>query len=596
MTSIIPVLKQNNQDFEFFPTTAEILQAVSDNIFKEKTKDLLNDAGELVFDDYTKRKMQEHISILDICAGNGSALMQLKSNLTQKGFTHISLSAIEKSFILYSLLDDDIALVGTDYFAENMINKKADIVFCNPPFSQTEEWFKRLLTTTPACVKDIYFVCPSKQGLSKKYQTMFDEFVLSKGRKGEYTMSVLQNKTFSFTDGERSARVDAVVLHLSLKSKYEYSEKYDKDSLFSVHFPELETKLKKAGYSSYRDVEEDKNQQRRDLVVAQFGDDDIVKVLVEEYQMEYNEFMDAYSKLNEVPLLLLRKLDIDLYKAKELLFGFLTNLETRYWRKLFELYQPLREKLTSVSIKKLMDYVQSRNFSFTYANCLAVTVFAVKQTNRLLIEQVLTKYKHWAEVGNYHGYKSNQRLFDEGRFKDKINPDDIKTAYHATHRWTNTDIENIMPFTVGERKNLEYRIVDVGLTFEKDRWTCVENSTAWVACNDLMTIAKNFGYDGNLNIADTEHGKRYTVHGFDRNNNSVVLFEYKVFKNGNAHFFINKDFMIDIMLSVGKYLGWVHSKEQAMQDLDITSDEYDNAIGNLPQIANSLDRFPALPE
>lgn len=582
MDSLIQTLKTHDQDFEFYPTTNEILVKIAETL-----KGYLRAYGD------DKRSYKNGgFTILDVCAGDGNALLTLKQQLEKADF--ICLQGIEKSPMLYSMWDNSINLVGTDFFQENLHSKTANVLFCNPPFSQTETWFKRLLTEHSSRVQHIFFVCPSKQGLSDKYRDMFNDFKFAKDSKNHYdiSMTVLQNEngeTFSFENADRSARVDTVILHIDLHKYAEYRdfERSDRDALFAQYFPELQNKLEHSeDYSYKRKAREEKSKELESFMLSQAGEQDLVKILVDSFCAERNEFLDAYNKLNDVPTLLLDKLDIDLSKAKNLLFKTLQELDTQYWSKLFKLYEPLKQKLTSSSVNRLMKYVSERNIAFNYDNCLAVTLLAVQKTNEMIVQQLLDKYKHWAEVGNYKAYKSNQRLFNEGRFKDCIAPEDLTNNWSYgsdKKRWHEVSIDNIMPFSIGERKKLEYRIVDCHLSFSGGySWAGFDpNSSAMQAVHDIIIIARNLGYTVSDFEQTCDYGDRVSVYATDRNGKNIVLFDFKVFKNGNAHFFLNKGLMIDIMLVVGKYLGWVHTKEQVMDDLDITGEEYDNAVKDL---------------
>lgn len=582
MYSLIQTLKDNNQDFEFYPTTNEILVKIANTLKDSLSKD-------------HNYRQTNSFTILDVCAGNGNALSALKQHLKEeKEIDFINLQGIEKSPILYGTWDESIELVGTDFFQENLYNKTADILFCNPPFSQTETWFKRLLDNCSSRIKHIFFVCPSKQGLSDKYHDMFDDFRFNKDKYNKHgiQMTVLQNEhseSFSFKTADRSARVETVVLHIDL-SEYahlRYVERTDEDALFKQYFPELQNKLERTEDYSYRQQErEDRDAAINTLMLEQTGEQDLVRILVDAFNKERDEFLDAYNKLNDVPVLLLNKLNIDLSKAKKLLFKTLKELDSTYWGKLLQLYEPLKQKLTSQSINLLMNYVSERNISFTYDNCLAVTLLAIQKTNDMIVGQLLDKYKHWAEVGNYKSYKSNQRLFNEGYFKDFVEPEDLNVqgVHSAGPKWGNTPLEKIMPFGIGERKKLEYRIVDCHLSFKNGcySWNNFDiNSSGMRAVNDIIVIARNLGYAVTNFEQVCDYGDRISVFATDRNGKEIVLFDFKVFKNGNAHFFLNKGLMIDIMLVVGKHLGWIHNKEQAVDDLGITSEEYDNAVKDL---------------
>ena len=114
--SLVEELKEKQEDFQWYPTTDEILTVVAKNI-----------AGKI--DRY-------RLSILDIGAGNGSALNKLQNFLQQKkrrdddsSLYKVEKFAIEKSQTLISNMNNDIFILGTDFMQQTLIDKDVDIIF-----------------------------------------------------------------------------------------------------------------------------------------------------------------------------------------------------------------------------------------------------------------------------------------------------------------------------------------------------------------------------------------------------------------------------------------------------------------------------------
>lgn len=129
---LIQTIKQFNQDFEWYPTTDEQL--------------------DLIKSDFKAMKgIGERPSLLDVGAGNGKAL---------KFLTEGKRYAIEKSVPLLSSLDKDIFVVGTDFKEQTLIDKRTDIVFCNPPYSEFSYFAQRIIEEANA--KYIYLILPSR--------------------------------------------------------------------------------------------------------------------------------------------------------------------------------------------------------------------------------------------------------------------------------------------------------------------------------------------------------------------------------------------------------------------------------------------------
>ena len=187
MNAIYSELKNHNQDFEFYPTTKEILQYVYGDI---------------------KENFRDKVSILDIGAGNGSALNLLegfhpkKDGRSEANF-YFKKYAIEKSKILLNQLSEDIFIIGTDFYEQSLIDKTMDILFCNPPYSEYEMWFEKILQE--ANCKRIYMVIPERWKKTERFSRIMERRNLD--------FEILGNT--SFIDSEfRQARANVDILKI----------------------------------------------------------------------------------------------------------------------------------------------------------------------------------------------------------------------------------------------------------------------------------------------------------------------------------------------------------------------------------------------
>lgn len=98
--STLSLVKECEQDFEWYPSTPEIIAAVAADL---ADKDRANDDG------------LASCTVLDCGAGDGRVLSQLTTG--QK-------YAIEKSPVLIQSLPDNIFVVGTDFHAQTLIDKR----------------------------------------------------------------------------------------------------------------------------------------------------------------------------------------------------------------------------------------------------------------------------------------------------------------------------------------------------------------------------------------------------------------------------------------------------------------------------------------
>jgi hypothetical protein len=204
-TALINELKANGQDHEFYPTTKEILDAAIRDIKRHR-------------DEYGRETSIR--SVLDIGAGNGKALQAFKDGLDSVR----ELYAIEKSLILCSHMDEGIFIVGTDIMQQSLLSKTVDMIFCNPPYSDFEEWTVKIIRE--AASRLVYLVIPKRW----KDSLLIQEAISFR----DAVVKVVGN--FSFEDAEdRKARAYVDLLRIT------YIDNKDDafDSFFHAQFSEL---------------------------------------------------------------------------------------------------------------------------------------------------------------------------------------------------------------------------------------------------------------------------------------------------------------------------------------------------------------------
>ena len=170
---ILGYLKENDQDFEWYPTTEEILNCIKDNV-KERFYDRFSD------------NEQPRVSVLDCGAGDGRALRAIANGS--------EMYAIEKSERLIFEMSEDIYIVGTEFHQNTIIDKKADVVFSNPPYSEYQEWATKIIKEANSTI--IYLVIPNR-------------WVDSAPIKDALSLRNCEAKvigSFDFLDAERKAR------------------------------------------------------------------------------------------------------------------------------------------------------------------------------------------------------------------------------------------------------------------------------------------------------------------------------------------------------------------------------------------------------
>lgn len=170
-------LKANDEDYEFYPTTDEIIRQVIRNI-----EGLM-----------CSRRHKKINSIMDIGAGDGRVLKAIQAALAV-GHTFVECYAIEKAMFHLSNMPKDITVVGTDFEQQTLVDKKVDLIFCNPPYSEFEHWALRIIREASAGF--IYLVIPRRWRDSVDIKRALDSRSAEVASLGE----------FDFEDADRRAQ------------------------------------------------------------------------------------------------------------------------------------------------------------------------------------------------------------------------------------------------------------------------------------------------------------------------------------------------------------------------------------------------------
>ncbi|MCJ7774378.1 MAG: hypothetical protein MUP22_14745 [Desulfobacterales bacterium] len=179
---VVKQLKKNDQDFEWYPTTNEILERIKKDIWKQRGNKF-------------RPNEWPSFSMLDIGAGNGKSLDYLKPSKKY---------AIEKSLIHNNDLPADIFVIGTEFYESTLIDKQVDVVFCNPPYSEYDVWTEKIIKEANA--ETIYLVIPARWNdneIIKDVLKFREASAVSLGR-------------FDFLNAERQARANVEIVMIDL--------------------------------------------------------------------------------------------------------------------------------------------------------------------------------------------------------------------------------------------------------------------------------------------------------------------------------------------------------------------------------------------
>lgn len=235
MNNLIIDLKKNQEDFEFYPTTDEMLKVIVNDIKNKYT--------------YGYHKL------LDIGCGTCKIMNFLD-------YTDFRYFVIEKSKILIDKLPKQAIFIGADFNDNSLIDKYFDIIFSNPPYSEFEDWTIKILSESNADY--IYLIIPERwKNNNKILDIIHDRNIDSK---------ILYNGDFLNAERQARAKIDIV------RFKTNKSTIDGFDFWFKNNFKFEE------GQTSEEALEEFEKQEEQKMEIAEKKD--IITTLVENYEFE----------------------------------------------------------------------------------------------------------------------------------------------------------------------------------------------------------------------------------------------------------------------------------------------------------------------
>jgi SAM-dependent methyltransferase len=550
MKNLIENLKENQQDFEFYPTTKEIVKAV--------------------YNDLAVRKRNgKRYSILDVGCGNGGFFTKFQEIRNEVQQYHINNNidedsynfdenknakaiaklgdefAIEKSEILINNLPDCTVVVGTDFWENTLIDKQVDVIFSNPPYSEFEEWSAKIIKE--AYSKSIYLVIPERWENSNQIKYALE----LRGFEAKILGS------FDFLDAERAARAKVNLVKITAKKIKLRDQEYDGaikdpfDSWFDEEFKMDKFDVEDADYwERNKKAEEEKSKMREKIENEVAEGRDLIQVLVGFYRSEMVELLENYKKVSALDPQLLKELGVKINDIKTGLKEKIKGTKYKYWKELFTNFKKINDRLTSETRSSLLGSLYNKtNIDFTEKNAYAIVIWVIKNANKYFDKQVVDMYKKLSAKENIKNYKSNAKVWESDNWR--YNRDGNDHTHYC----------------------LDYRIVfSGGWSWSKDQ-LCDRTINL---IDDIMIIGENLGFDGQSSKSfgwdkKPAYGEElsFEMRPNWRNDNTVKRLSFmkaRFYKNGNVHLKFNQDFIKALNVEASRLLGWIRSPQEAAEE------------------------------
>lgn len=596
MNKLLQEVKNANQDFEWYPTTNEILEALYWDI-KSQNKNTWygskNVRGKQLKYDY------QNIAMLDIGAGNCKLLskfQEMSKSLYEEDkhgnpasgnqIDFIKYMAIEKSTLLIESMPKEVFIVGTDFHENTIIDKKADIVFCNPPYSEYAEWSEKIINEANA--KVIYLVIPKRWGSNKSMAHAI------KQRRAK--VSIVGDFDF-FNSEDRKARAYVSLVKIDLKGKHAQRRDQAEVDPFDLWFnSEFKLNADKKSTDDYQ-AEREKSKTRKETLEKTLIDaPSLIDALVKIYNDELLHLINNYKKVSELDSEILKELNVDVEGVIKAFKVKIEGLKSFYWQEVFENLEQIKARLTSRSRTSLVNkLLANTSIDFTQGNIRSILIWVIKNANSYFDEQMLEVYDDFTTVEGIKMYKSNTHWEkDTWRYTRDLHEKGVKYALDyriVLHAYGDYFIKNdqinkkqlqYIDDLVIIAKNLGFKIDEDSIdrrlyTGEKDNiYTKVslDRELKKGQKTHLGKIEEVFKLDESL-----KQGKyQYLIDGDYRHYSRVRVDEdifttVKVYKNGNIHFQLNQNFIKKLNLEVSRLRGWVKSPQEAADEFDISIEE-----------------------
>jgi hypothetical protein len=542
VTQKVKILQQNGEDFEFYPTTDEILEAFSADLYRQARQRGTYHGGTdgFIHNDrcYNAKEHKDEdlvavASLLDVGAGDGRVFNAIKDPRPGFRFRIVGKYGIEKARAQSDdLIRKGVFIIGRDFFDTTLIDKRFAVIFSNPPYSIYEEWTLRLLRDAGFAV--MYLVLPVRWEANKEI-----------GRElKNYSHEVLGE--YDFAQGDRAARARVTLIRITHKDRTEGSASKPPDPF--VRWIE-------ENIGRFEETEETKDAGRFDEEERWLKTkaENTVDELVEQYNYEMQTLIEGFQAIGKLPERVIKSIGLNKASIIEIIRQNIEDLKTRFWAIAFNRLEPIKQRLTADTRRKLAEEMyQFKMLDFSADNIYSIIVWVIENFNKYTNEQIVAVFNALTEPDYIKAYKSN-------RHWDK-----------ATWRYGGTG-KNPYSGSDGkgkpERYILDYRFVARSQHDERGY------HGSYSIIDDLIVVLRSLGatIDNFQKIYPEAHGERQEIDMYYREKTQTA-FACRFYQNGNVHVKMNQELMMRFNIEVARILGWVRGPQDIQDEFEVSEE------------------------
>ncbi len=528
----IKMLRSNDEDYEWYPTTQEIIAAVEKDIFKYLNEHI-NDYSTHYRRDRDKVRLGSNYhreetwldieSMLDIGAGDGRVLEHFKAD-KKYGIEIANAQADD-------LIRRGIFLIGRNFWDVSLMEQDFGLVFCNPPYSDYAVWVNKILYE---CNFEIlYLVIPIRW---KNEEKITKEL-------GRYDATVVGE--FDFSKADRAARgtvnlvrVNAPWEQVEFGSERERLVQKTMEDAFSRWVRENIASFEKKESLNW-EAEKEQELTLKNTPIEQ---------LVDDYETEKENLGDAFRSIGKLNPEIIKLMGQNKESMLEIIRKSIEGLKSKYWRAAFDKLDPVRGRMTRRTRDRIFNEItEFKKMDFNVDNIYSIVIWIINNSNIGILDQIgevfdamtnknyIEKYKsnrHWAKSD----WLANKDMRDNWRYRD------------IPERW---------------KIGLDYRIVLHTYFQSYDKYGIVD---------DFIIICKNLGFP----IRKWQE-PNYTLHSAAQEfytENGELAFTMRYYTgNKNAHLKINKKLLMKFNVEVAKIRKWMSDPDDVVEEYGIEKDE-----------------------
>jgi len=544
----IQILRTAGEDFEWYPTTPEIMEAMSKDLWaylRGHKNDYNNrrrnehNADISIREDFEyttgkREKKTERLDIdsfLDIGAGDGRVL-DLFSAHKKYGIEIATAQADD-------LIRRGIFLIGRNYWDVSLHNNNYSLIYSNPPFSEFVLWVSKLLSECNFRV--LYLVMPVRWSNQEEIKRELKR----------YEATIVGEFDFAKADREARGKVNLVRVNApweKIEGETEKGYKYK----YETYQQTVEDAFERFVRENIADFEakperEWEEEQKQEVALKMTPIDQ----LLSDYEVERETLGNAFKAIGKLDPAIIKLMGQNKESMLEIIKQSIEGLKSKYWRATFDKLEPVQKRMTFGTREKIFrDITEFKTLDFNADNIYSVVIWIINNTNIGILDQIGEVFDKMTTPEYIENYVSNKHWV-KGDWRNADDRDNYKYK-KLPPRW---------------KLGLDYRIVVEA--YNQNSYSYMGKRTI---VDDFIVVCRNLGFPiaendkPNYTIQQTEQ-KFHTEEG-------ELAFTMRYYKgNSNAHLKINKKLLMKFNIEVAKIRRWMSDPDDVVEEYGIPKDE-----------------------